>query len=518
MDRRTFVKGAAAATGVGIAGARRAEASTPPVNLKLPSLGQEVRRPRTPVEHLVVVMMENRSVDHYLGWYGAENPGFDGIQHKQFRDLRRGAKGPMVSTRDWGVAGRGDYHGRGYNDPNHGWDGGRLQRNGGRMDGWLHPATHNDELALSYYGAADIPVWAQLTRGWQTYDRWFCSLMAPTQPNRYYLYSGQSAGLKNNDVPPELVGNPKGNRLNYALGWDWPTVWDLCRDNGVSSAYYFSNLPEAGLWGLRQLDVIHHVTDFFAGCAAGVLPQVSIIDPWFTAPTGISNDDHPVSDIRLGQMFLSDIVQAFTSSPLYKKGALVITYDEWGGFWDHVDPPRVPDLRSTNADPGGRDDFSQLGFRIPSTVISPWTRHHQVDHNVYEHTSYLRFVSENWGLPLLTKRAAHTTSLGRAFRGFRSYDPEHDFVPYRMPLDAQLQGIIDSNLEQIVGGRVPRLLPGSLRPVAAPQPEGSDLHRAAAMGWFDDLPIDLDRRFEDCYLSPSSIRRLLRAATGRPSA
>jgi hypothetical protein len=166
-------------------------------------------------------------------------------------------------------------------------------------------------------------------------------------------------------------------------------------------------------------------------------------------------------------------------------------------------------MRSSNADPGGKDDFSQLGFRIPSTVISPWTRHHQVDHTVYEHTSYLRFVSENWGLPHLTKRSASTNSLGRAFRGFRTYDPEHDFVPYRMPLDAHLEDILESNLEQLFAGRVPRALPGSL-PTSGAR-EGSDLHRAAAMGWFDDLPIDLDHRFEDSYLSPSSIRRLLRA-------
>jgi phospholipase C len=515
MDRRAFLKGAAAAAaGVGL-GAKRADAvglpepQTPPVNLVLPSLGKERPRPRTPVEHLVVVMMENRSVDHYLGWYGAENPDFDGIQHRTYPDLRTGRAGRSVATSDWGAHGRNNFHGRGFHDPNHGWDGGRLERNGGRMDGWLHPKTKNDELALAYYGPDDLPIWSQLTRGWQTYDRWFCSVLGPTQPNRYYLYSGTSAGLKDNSIPPDfLPGQKKGQRPHWALGWDWPTVWDLCRSHGLSSAYYFSSLPEAGLWGLRQLDVIQHVTEFYTACQAGTLPQVSIIDPWFTAPTGIANDDHPLADIRLGQMFLSDIVEAFTTSPLYRKSALVITYDEWGGFWDHVDPPRIGDQRATDLDPGGTYDFGQLGFRIPSTVISPWTRHHQVDHTVYEHTSYLRFVCENWGLPPLTQRVESTNSLGHAFRRFRTFDPEHDLHRYRMPFDAQLQGIVDSNLSQIESGKVPRVFPSAL-PVAPADGVGH-LERAAEAGWFDSLPIDLDHRFEDCYLSPSSIRALLR--------
>ena len=148
MDRRTFVKGAAAGAGVVAAGAQSAGANL--VNLVLPSLGIETRPGRTPVEHLVVVMMENRSVDHYLGWYGAENPAFDGIQHASFPDLRQGPDGPLLATEGWGQAGRNDMHGRGFEDPSHGWDGGRAERNGGACDGWLHPDTGNDELALSH--------------------------------------------------------------------------------------------------------------------------------------------------------------------------------------------------------------------------------------------------------------------------------------------------------------------------------------------------------------------------------
>ena len=151
-------------------------------------------------------MMENRSVDHYLGWYGAENPDFDGIQHARFRDLRRGAGGPMVATQDWGRNGRSDFDGRGFADPDHGWDNGRLVRNGGHLDGWLHPRTGNDELTLSTYEAHDVPVWAQLTRGWQTYDRWHCSCSAPRSPTATTCTRAPRPGIKNNDLPPQLAG------------------------------------------------------------------------------------------------------------------------------------------------------------------------------------------------------------------------------------------------------------------------------------------------------------------------
>ena len=497
MDRRSFIKGAAAAAGLGIGAAGRVGAHEGPVNIALPSIGTILRPSRTPVEHLVVVMMENRSVDHFLGWYGKENPDFDARQEATFRDLREGPDGPMISTEDWGRAGRHDYDGRGFADPDHGWNNGRIVRNGGKVDRWLDPKTGNDEYTLSTYGPHDLPVWSQLVRGWQSYDRWHCSLLGPTQPNRYYLYSGTSGGLKNNDLPPELAQD----RPEWTFGWDWPTVWDLCKHGGVSSGYYFSNLPETAFWGPRHLDITRHISELYADLQAGTLPQVSMVDPWFTGPEGIANDDHPAADIRLGQPLLSDLVEAFTTSPIYHKAALVITYDESGGFWDHVNPPRVRDERGTPADPGGLDDFSQVGFRVPTTVVSPWTRHQAVDHTTYEHASVLRFVSENWALPYLTTRTRHTNSLGRVFRRFESFDCDNRFTPYHVPLDAAVDNLLDANVTALSEGRRPDVVPTS-----APK---SDLHRLAETGWFDDLGVNLDHRFEDGFLRPSDIRALL---------
>jgi hypothetical protein len=161
----------------------------------------------------------------------------------------------------------------------------------------------------------------------------------------------------------------------------------------------------------------------------------------------------------------------------------------------------VPDALGTPQDPGGLGDFSQLGYRVPSTIISPWTRHHQVDHTVYEHTSYMRFVSENWGLPYLTKRAASTNSLEAAFRGFKSFNPDVTFQPYTVPLDAAITNLLDANLGALAAGKVPPLLPVSL--------PKSDMHLLAETGWFDHLKVNIDHKFEDGFLSPSTIRKLL---------
>jgi phospholipase C len=474
MDRRRFLKAALGGTGLAL-GAGPAARAAGFANLALPSLGLDSPDARTPVEHIVVLMMENRSVNHYLGWYGAENADFDAHQQAAYPN----PAGTLVPTSNWGIGGRRNYHGRGFADPSHGWGGGRAERNGGACDGWLSAETGNDAFALSYYNAGDLPVWSQLTRSWQAYDRWFCSVLGPTQPNRFYLHSAQSAGRKNNDLPPQVV--QETGDTQYLHGWDWPTIWTLLEQHNVSSAYYFCNLPEILYWGDRHIAHARHISEYYAAAEAGVLPQVSFIDPWFIGPEGIANDDHPHADLRLGQAFLSDVVEAFVTSPLYRKGALVITYDEWGGFWDHVDPPRLADDRGTPDDPGGEEDFGQLGFRIPSTIVSPWTAKkppgagNRVDHTVYEHTSILRFISENWDLGYLNLRHRSTNSIEHAFRGFREFKPEAAFTPYEAPPDLLLE------------------------PTIEPYAGQSDLHRLAETGWFDGRSVRTDWRFEDSF-------------------
>lgn len=354
-------------------------------------------------------------------------------------------------------------------------------------------------------------------RDYQAYDRWFCSLLGPTQPNRYYLHSAQSGGLKNNALPPELAGD----HPEWTLGWDWPTIWTLADTYGITANYYYSNLPQIAFWGARHLAHARPIAEFYAEAATGTLPQVSFIDPWYIGPNGIANDDHPHADIRLGQAFLSDIAEAFATSPCYRSGALVMTYDEWGGFWDHVDPPRIPDDRATDAFPGGDDDFAQVGFRVPSAIMSPWTRNRRdragrVDHTVYDHSSIIKFVSDNWGLPYLTKRHASTNSIEHAFRRFRSYDPDPSFVPYEAPLHLAIEPLLEDPVAALepITGLVPVDIPATAP--TATTTEGSDLHRLAELGWFDSLPINTDLRFEDSFLHarPELLAEVLAALGG----
>ncbi len=508
MDRRTFIRGAG--VGLGMASVGRA-ARADVFQTLLSKAGVSSRNARTPIKHLVVVMQENRSVDHFQGWYGAENPNFNGIQNAAFPDLRQGPDGPLVATQNWGRAGKNNFHGRGWEDPSHGWSGGRHERAGGAMNGWLDPRTGNDEFCLSYYDAVDLPVWAQLTRNWRSYDAWHCSLLAATLPNRYYMHSGQSGGLKSNDTPPELASEHN----EWIGGWDWPTIWTLLDRAGVTSAYYYSNLPVIGLWGPRHISSFHHVSEYFAAAEAGQLPQVSFIDPYFTLPDDIGNDDHPHADVRLGQAFLSDVVEAFTSSRNYRNGAMVITYDEWGGFWDHAAPPRIDDDRATPSDPGGDDDFGQIGVRIPSTIVSPWTRGGGVDHTVYDHASVVRFIQDNWHLPNLTKRTASTNSIEHAFGGFADKNNHVAFRPYDPPLSAVQNSLshgVEHQLEnptslEVFGSDVLQgVINGVLGQVpGVPEPEplstgGSDMAVARDMGWFDKFGIRTDYKFEDGFL------------------
>jgi phospholipase C len=519
IDRRSFIK--TAAGGVALSGLKKHG----PVNfIKQLMPG---RPARTPVKHLVVVMMENRSLDHYLGWYGKENPNFDAHQSMTVPDLRAGHAGQWKSTANWGQKGFKNFHGRGWDDPSHSWDGGRAELNGGRLDGWLHPKTGNDEFALAYYDDIDLPVWSQFVRDYQSYDRWFCSLLGPTQPNRYYLHSGQSGGHKTNDIPPQFAAE----HPEWRFGWDWATMWDLYDRFNVSSSFYFANLPELAYWGARHVNRMRHVSHFYEACETGTLPQVSVVVPFYNV-NDFGNDDHPHSDLRLGQALLSDIAEAFMKSRHYEQGALVVTYDEWGGFFDHVAPPRLPDDRATPNDPGGAEDFGQLGFRIPTTIVSPWThRAGAVDHTVYEHTSINRFIAENWNLPYLTKRMRSTNSIEHAFGGFRTFDPQPRFAPYDAPFKAWRNSAVDAANSFIQGEardptRLPEIghIPGApewpLPPIPVPKiPGGTQagphdgLEKLLEIGWFEKFKIRTDWKFEDSYMRsrPELLRHTHRA-------
>ncbi|HEY3702219.1 MAG TPA: alkaline phosphatase family protein [Acidimicrobiales bacterium] len=378
VSRREFLKGAGAAGAVAaasVAGLPRAVAQTAS-SLPAPA--------HSGIDHIVVMVMENRSFDHFLGWV----PGADGRQAGlSYRDSR-GLWHDTHHLQDWS--------GCGFNDPDHSVQGGRTQLDGGRCDGFRRGA--NDDYALGYYLPEDVPMNKFLVDHFTLCDRWFCSILGPTYPNRFYTHAATTDRLENTMTQSTL-----------------PTIWDRLAAGGVPANYYFSDLPFLALWGQKYLPLARRVDAFFAQAASGTLPSFSYIDPYFVGEDqGGSNDDHPHADIRRGQAFLAEVVKALMTSPTWDRTVLVITYDEWGGFFEHVVPPRLPDRSSAPA-----LELGQAGFRVPGYVISPFAIRRHVTSSVFDHTSILKMIEWRFGLPPLQPRDSSARNLATAL-DFRS--------------------------------------------------------------------------------------------------
>lgn len=364
-SRRVFLASAATA----VLGASAARPASADVSSAVPLPPPE----ESGIDHIVVVMMENRSFDHFLGWL----PGADGKQAGLTYTDRYGVRHSTYHLQT--------YQGCGYADPDHSFEGGRVEYNNGACDGWLR-AGQNDEFCIGYYLSEDLAFYGGAAPYWTVCDRYFSAIMAETYPNRFYQHAAQTDRIHNSTVISTL-----------------PTIWDRLAGAGLSGRYYFYDTPFTALWGDKYLPISRPFADFLADCAAGTLPQVSYVDPKFLDEgTGTSADDHPHADIRAGQSFLDQVYRAITSSPAWGRTLLVINYDEWGGFFDHVAPQVAPD-----ANPA----WGLRGFRVPCLVISPRARRGHVAHNVYDHTSVLKAIEWRWNLTPLTPRDAAARNL-----------------------------------------------------------------------------------------------------------
>jgi phospholipase C len=344
-----------------------------------------------PIDTFVVLMMENRSFDHFAGWF----PGADG---KQAGLSYVDDDGKTYQTHPLAP----DYQGCAFHDPDHSWEGGRAQLNGGKCDGFLKG--DNDAYAIGYYGEQDVPFLAATARSFTMCDRFFCSILASTFPNREYMHAAQSYGQVSNNFPPQA---------GYPSGFPDSTIFAALSAKGISNRYFFVDQPVAALWGQPGVNRSSRVEEYYQRCSDGTLPALSFVDPSFANEDGgTSGDQHPHGDIRTGDAYLSDVVHAFMESPQWKRGALFIVYDEWGGFFDHVAPPSVPDDRSN---PDINKDYGQMGFRIPAVIVSPYARRGHVDHTQWGFESILKMIRYRYGLAPLTKRDAYARNIARAF-------------------------------------------------------------------------------------------------------
>jgi phospholipase C len=359
MDRRTFLKttGQLAAGSIVSAEMLRAAASQ--------------------IKHIVVVMMENRSFDHFLGWL----PNANGQQAGLIYD---DAQGVPHQTHELAP----DLTGCGFNDPDHSYAGARVEVDGGAMDGFMR-TSGADVYAIGYYGESDNVFLSQFARNFTTCDMYFPSLLGPTFPNRIFQLCGQTDRLDDSTSLCSL-----------------PTIFDHCTRAGVSSRYYYGNVPFLSLFPLDGLLYGRPYASFLAECASGSLPAVSFVDPSFTLLLNTGNDNHPNSDIRNGDAFLAQVYNAVATSPEWNSTVLVMNYDEWGGFFDHVPPPRAVAPNGTDPDlVGGK---ALLGCRTPCVIASPWTvgapSNPTVNHLVFDHTSVLKMIESVFGVRPLAAR------------------------------------------------------------------------------------------------------------------
>jgi len=378
LSRRQFLRQSAMlAAGATLAPHLGNSALAAPVKKTLPAPN------KSGIEHIVVAMMENRSFDHLLGWL----PGAEGKQSAVYLD----ASGVAHSTAPWP-----DFQGCGHPDPDHSYDGARVEYNQGACDGWLR-AGLNDDYSIGYYNQSDLPFLGAAAPSWLSCDHYFAAILAGTYPNRIYQHAAQTDRLDNSILPFSTL----------------PTIWDRLADHSISRRYYFSDFPFLALWGSRYVDISRPAADFFTDCAAGTLPAVSFIEPRFVGEAeGISGDYHPHSDIRNGEVFLNSVYDAVVSSPNWKNTVLVINFDEWGGFFDHVPPTAAPIPPADAA--VGNDGLR--GFRVPALFVSPWSPRGQVTSRVYDHTSVLKMIEWRWNLRPLTVRDSTANNPVEEFR------------------------------------------------------------------------------------------------------
>jgi phospholipase C len=349
--------------------------------------------PTTPIQHVVVLMQENHTFDNYFGTY----PGADGIPAGicMPRDPANPSAGCVTS-----------YHLPSHRtiDLSHGTDVAGIALNGGKLDGFVYAQNKRNlpgETAMGYYDGSDLPFYWNLASSSVLADRFFSSDAGGSKENHLYWVAAQSGG---GSVPE--------------AGYTFDTIFDRLQAAGVDWKFYvqnydptitFRNLTGAPqdsqtVWVpllnfARYLDDpvlskrIVDVSQYHADLAAGTLPAVA-----FIAPSGAS--EHPPGDVSIGQVYGTSLITALMQSSSWPSSLFVLTWDDWGGWYDHVLPPQV--------------DANGYGMRVPALFVSPYAPPGRIDSTTYDFTSILRFIEDNWELQPMTARDAAANSVGTA--------------------------------------------------------------------------------------------------------
>jgi phospholipase C len=430
ISRRDLIAGAAAAAGLAAIATSTASSADPDPEtgkhhkhkLRRPDSRPDPHRPagepdpHIPIDHVVILMMENHSFDNYFGMLPKlGQPKADGFRfgpHGRPIDPNP-TKGGLIEAFKMPSVCQPEH------EPDQSWDATHTSLNHGRMNGFVRAS---GDIAMGYWDHEDLPYYYSIAKTFTLANRWFCSTPCQTYPNRRYLMAGTSYGLIQSVLPgPNDTLPPNG------------TIFDRLNQHKISWKNYFTDLPQTFLIP----SIVEHnpthlapVAEFYADAAAGTLPAVSYVDPDFGLADVIGGlvpgqpvppsvraqgaDEENPQNIRIGAAFAASIINAVISSPAWKRTLLVWLYDEHGGYYDHVPPPaaiapdRIAPTHIGRTKPGG---FNSYGPRVPAVVVSPWSKPHAVTNVVHDHTSTLAFIEQKWTLPAMTYRDANAHSM-----------------------------------------------------------------------------------------------------------
>jgi phospholipase C len=376
---------------------------------------------RWPIKRVVYLFMENRSFDHMFGRFPGARGTTVGDDLGRVRPLRR--------AYDWMAADIPHDRAAGLNS----WNNGRMDNFGLGEFGWL--------FAYTQYRPEDIANYWHWAENYVLCDNFFASVNGPSHPNHLFYIAGTASGAIDNpenirvrqegdryikswgiDAHGEgvfvLVMDEHGNVTKHTTRFDIPTVGEQLTERDIDWVNYAPEPHQAGyIWSTYSAipsvfetelwdEHIWPVDEVLVDIEANALPSVSWIKPRFQV------SDHPPFSTCHAMNWVTDIVNAIMRSDMWEHTAIFLTWDEWGGFYDHVEPPW--------------DGVRQLGFRVPMLVISPYAKRGYVDDAVGEFTSPLKFIADNWGLPHLTDAIANTHNFEHVFdfdREPRSPDP-----------------------------------------------------------------------------------------------
>ena len=405
--RRVLQVGLVAGATVGVGGWRSAGG---PARLASPvsPLGKPLRKPgsrpypKLPVgtdtipqiEHIVIVMMENHSYDNRLGML--RRPGADGFTI--------GRNGKPLNTNPY----KNGWIQHAFRMPttcqNHkpaqDWLNSHLQLGTGHNNGFVESGVGG--TAMGYWERADQPFYYSMASVFPIADRYFCSVLGQTYPNRRYLMAATSLGQVD-DTVPKLTDYPANG-----------TIFDHVAAAGVSWKDYYTSLSTTELFPELYIKntgkKIVKIAQFYQDAAAGKLPGVCMVEPDYNT----QSEENP-QDIVEGEQFVAKVVDAVMKGPAWDKTLLIWTYDEHGGYYDHVVPPAAlaPDSIKPDVPKGEKvyTGFRQYGFRVPFVLVSPYARRNYVSHRVMDHASICALIEYKWNLPAMTYRDANATPM-----------------------------------------------------------------------------------------------------------